>query len=89
MPHLQALHAAKGGPLSDAEIRRAPCIFRQKGVLQNYDTPSYARHLLPVATPFHGPAIILQKDTTTIVPPGWTATVHPAGSIVLTQGATA
>ena len=89
IPHLRALLAAKGGPLQDAEIRRAPCVFRQNGQLQSHDTPSYARHLLPVATPFQGPAIILQKDTTTIVPPGWTATVHPSGSMILTQGETA
>lgn len=89
MPHLQALKAAKGGLLKDAEIRRAPCVFRVKAALQSFDTPSYARHLLPVATPFNGPAIILQKDSTTIVPPGWTATVHPSGSIILTQGAIA
>jgi N-methylhydantoinase A len=86
MPHLQPLQAARGGPLAEAEIRRAPCMFRHQGRLQRYDTPSYARHLLPVATLFSGPTIILQKDTTTVVPPGWTATVHAAGSLILTKG---
>jgi N-methylhydantoinase A len=88
MPHLPALTAPGGGPLHLAEIRRAPCVFRVRGILQACDTPSYARHLLPVETPIFGPAIILQKDTTTVVPPDWTATVHPAGSIILTQGGT-
>ncbi len=32
---------------------------------------------------FAGPAVVTQLDATTLVPPGWTAEVHPAGSLIL------
>jgi N-methylhydantoinase A len=31
-----------------------------------------------------GPAIIVQLDTTTVVPPGWQARVEPSGHLLLT-----
>jgi N-methylhydantoinase A len=39
---------------------------------------------LPVGTPINGPAILLQKDSTTVVPPNATACVHASGSIIIT-----
>ena len=44
---------------------------------------STAAHLLPVGEAFAGPAIILQKDTTTVVPPGCTAINDAAGNLIL------
>jgi len=36
-----------------------------------------------------GPAIVEQPDTTTLIPPGWTAVVDRFGNLVITQGARA
>ena len=34
---------------------------------------------------FGGPAILFQRDTTTVVPPGWTARADASGSLILTR----
>ena len=47
------------------------------------DTVFYRRENLPVEARIAGPAVILQVDATTVVPPGWTATVEPGGNMVL------
>jgi N-methylhydantoinase A len=86
LPKLPALKAAKGGPLKEAGLRRTRCVFRVSGSLEAFDTPVYRRTQLPVDTPFAGPAIIVQHDSTTVVPPGAEARVHPSGSIIMTLG---
>ena len=35
------------------------------------------------ATVLAGPAIVTQLDTTTLVPPGWSAEVHASGTLVI------
>jgi N-methylhydantoinase A len=85
MPRLAAGLAAQGGSLETALVRHSDTVFRVNGTLASYATAIYQRAALPVGQPFFGPAIILQKDTTTVVPPGWQAEVHPAGSLILTQ----
>lgn len=85
MPRLATGQAAEGGSLDRALIRHSDTVFRVNGTLAPYATAIYQRALLPVGQPFAGPAIILQKDTTTVVPPGWQGEVHSAGSLILTQ----
>lgn len=46
-------------------------------------TPVYERETLPTGTVIHGPAIIAQFDTTTIVPPKATLTVDHALNLIL------
>jgi len=48
-----------------------------------HDTPLYERGRLPAGVAIAGPAIVEQADTTTIVPPGWTALPDPAGNLLL------
>lgn len=84
LPKLKHMTAPEGGSLSAAMVRQADCVFRGTEGLKTFSTPVYRRALLPVDTPFAGPAILLQKDSTTIVPPGATACVHPTGSIIIT-----
>lgn len=43
------------------------------------------RSLLPSAT-VKGPAIFEQKESTTVVPPAWTATVRSDGTVLLSRG---
>ena len=45
---------------------------------------SIAGNLLPVGETFKGPAIVLQKDSTTVIPPGSNAVNDTAGNLVLT-----
>ena len=89
LPKLAAMTAPAGGPLEAALVRQSDCVFRGAGGLETHKTPVYRRDQLPVDTPFDGPAILLQKDSTTVVPPLARAVVHPSGSIIITLGAAA
>ncbi len=46
----------------------------------------YERERLAPGARFAGPAIVEQFDATTVVPPGWTASVDAAANLVLTKG---
>ncbi|MEO0765133.1 MAG: hydantoinase/oxoprolinase family protein [Pseudomonadota bacterium] len=81
---LEQLPPAASGSLQDALLHSRSSVFRKAGSLQAFDTAVYRRDRLPVNVPFSGPAILLQKDSTTLVPPGATACVHPSGSIIIT-----
>jgi len=55
--------------------------------LQAMATPLYQRDKLPIDQPLEGPAIILQKDTTTVIPPGARATAQAGGNLLIETGA--
>ena len=48
-------------------------------------TPVYARDKFGAGNRFAGPAIIVQLDATTVVPPGWNAEIHSSGAMILTR----
>jgi N-methylhydantoinase A len=48
-------------------------------------TAIYERDALSVGHQVAGPAIIVQLDTTSVVPPGWLARVEPSGHLLLTM----
>lgn len=87
MPKLSALPPPPEGSLASARVREGNSLFRTGGALEPLPTAFYRRALLPAAARFAGPAIILQKDSTTLVPPGARAAVDGAGNIVMTLGA--
>jgi N-methylhydantoinase A len=59
---------------------RRPVWFRDTGFA---DTPVYDRAGLPVGGVISGPAIIEQMDTTTVVPPGWSARFDPQANLLM------
>ncbi|HEX8997763.1 MAG TPA: hydantoinase/oxoprolinase family protein [Ktedonobacterales bacterium] len=52
------------------------------GKLIWHETPVYLRERLAPGAALSGPAIIAQYDTTTVLPPAWSATVDVAGALV-------
>ena len=58
-------------------------LFRCNGELRSFETSFYRRPLLPVGVCFAGPAIVLQKDSTTVVPPLWRANHDEVGNLIL------
>jgi N-methylhydantoinase A len=84
MPKIAKLTAPKGATLADARVRSGQCVFRIDGELRPFETSFYRRHLLPVGETFKGPAVVLQKDSTTVIPPGCSAINDPAGNLILT-----
>lgn len=61
------------------------CTFRVNGELQDFNTPHIERTSLPVDRKFNGPAILLQTDTTTVVPPDWTYWADRHGNVRMTR----
>lgn len=61
------------------------CVFRVDDTLETHDTPHIERNSLPVERKFAGPAILLQTDTTTVVPPGWTYWADRHGNVRMTH----
>jgi N-methylhydantoinase A len=86
------LHTDLEQPPSAAEPTRteppAPRATVQATLAAEDTTPQptalYERAALSVGQQIAGPAIIVQLDTTTIVPPGWQAHVEPSGHLLLT-----
>ncbi len=79
MPKLEKLTAPEGGDLASALVRTGQCMFRVGGELRPFETAYYRRPQLPVGQEFKGPAIVLQKDSTTVIPPaGSPSTTPPA-----------
>ncbi|WP_408610755.1 hypothetical protein [Kineobactrum salinum] len=45
----------------------------------------FARDGLGQGDTLTGPAVVDEWTTTTIVPPGWTLTVHASGTLIMTR----
>ncbi|MEE2701009.1 MAG: hydantoinase/oxoprolinase family protein [Chloroflexota bacterium] len=50
------------------------------------ETPVFARNTLIAGSQFPGPAIVVQMDATTVIPPGWTATTDAFGNLIAVLG---
>jgi N-methylhydantoinase A len=71
------------GSIEAARIRTGLCAFRVDGVLSDHETAFLQRDKLPVGVPIDGPAIVLQMDTTTVVPPRYTVEADIAGNLII------
>lgn len=61
------------------------CVFRVEDELQSFDTPYYDRFTLPTGQKLRGPAILLQTDSTTVVPPDWSFEVDRFANVLMTR----
>jgi len=73
----------EGSNIDAALVKTAPCAFRVGDRLETLPTPFYRRDALPLDTPVAGPAIILQTDSTTVVPAGATLRADRGGNLIL------
>lgn len=83
MPKIGRLGSPASGDLASAELRRGTCFFRVADAKGVYPTVFYARDRLPANASVPGPAIVLQRDATTVVPPGCRFEVRPSGNLVI------
>ena len=72
---------------ADGSIDKCTSLFRVNGKMQSFETAIYDRWSLPSDTKMEGPAIICQKDTTTLVPPNCTFTSFKNGCIEIDTSA--
>ena len=78
--------APQGGAFERARVKTGNCVFRVDGELRKFETAFYQRRLLPVGERFAGPAIILQTDSTSVVPPGCSAICDTEGNLLIQVG---
>lgn len=71
------------GTLEEALLGEGDGVFRVDGALTTLTTRYYDRARLPIGTPFPGPAVVFQRDTTVLVPPGWRASAQASGNLIL------
>jgi len=69
-------------------VGRGQCVFRVGEGLKSFDTPYYDRFQLPAGQALHGPAILLQTDSTTVVPPDWWFEVDRFANVLMTRDET-
>src|SRR5262249_7761642 len=72
-----------GKSVDAAKVREGTGTFRIEGKLADYPTTFYRRDLLPVGERTAGPAIVLQMDSTTVVPPQHDFEVDHAGNLII------
>lgn len=84
VPRAPMARVAGGGRLADAIKERRAVYFEKHGWV---DTPVYRRALLPVATPFDGPAVIEEMSSTTVVLPGQRARCDEYGNLLVNLNA--
>ena len=73
------------GAAEARQIGAGRCVFRVNDVLGGYETPYFDRASLPVDRDFHGPTILLQTDSTTVVPPQWSYRADRFGNVRMTR----
>ena len=82
--------ADTGGVPSVADFVSAPTDVRPTvGAVRTYfggawiDAAKYRRAELPAGFRLDGPALLTQPDSTTLIEPGFSATVHPTGNLLI------
>ncbi len=83
-PELTRLHE----PTRDLDtglVDERDSVFRVNGSLESLTTRFFDRQALQIGRPVPGPAIVFHPDTTTLVPPQWTACAHESGNLTLTR----
>ena len=84
-PKLDQLPVASGS-LKEALVGEGEGHFRVDGQLQAVTTRFYDRNKLPLDQEVSGPAVVFHLDTTTVVPPTWSARADASGNLILTKG---
>jgi N-methylhydantoinase A len=82
-PTIRGVTVPKGASLADAMIKKDRTLFRRRGKLEQIETAFYRRERLPVGEVVRGPAVILQTDTTTVVPPDSTIVADGTGNLIM------
>jgi len=91
MPPLETAEVERGDekPPEAALIHEGNAWFRVGGELREVPTRYYDRAALRAGNRLEGPAIVHQYDSTTVIPPGLTASIDGYGNIVIATGGAA
>lgn len=86
MPKIEKQAIHHDFELEDALLKTGETIFNVNGSLEKVETKFYQREKIPVGQEFYGPCIVLQKDTTTVIPPNCTAFIEEFGNMIIKVG---
>jgi N-methylhydantoinase A len=86
MPKIGKPGVPQPGTLAAAIVKTGRGLFRVDHRLETLETVFYGRDRLPPEQVICGPAIILQTDTTTVVPPHCRAMLQRDGNLIITIG---
>jgi N-methylhydantoinase A len=75
--------ARSGGSLADALVNKRATVFRVGGKLVEVETSFFRREKLPIDRTIEGPAVILQQDSTTVVPPRARVAADRFGNLII------
>ena len=91
MPPLEPAQVERGEdtPPEDALRHEGLAWFRVQAELQEVTTRYYDRSSLKAGNRLQGPSIVHQYDSTTVIPPGLTASIDGYGNIVIATGGAA
>jgi N-methylhydantoinase A len=87
VPKIGRYRAPSSRSLKEALVKKDKTVFRYRDRLQPLETSFYRRDLLPADARINGPAVVLQTDSTTVVPPACTLINHDSGNMILRLGA--
>ncbi|HJZ61978.1 MAG TPA: hydantoinase/oxoprolinase family protein [Miltoncostaeaceae bacterium] len=73
------------GTLEEALVGEGEGVFRTEDGLAAMTTRHLERALLPIGVDVEGPAVVFQRDTTILVPPGWRACAHESGDLIVAR----
>lgn len=84
LPKMPEVPPPSAGSLAAARIDEAEVYFAMDGAgLKAHQTPFYERSRLPVGANVKGPAVLLQVDSTTLIPPGASGEVLKTGDLLI------
>ena len=82
-PKLPRLPSPGEGREEGSTIDESPVLFRVNGDVESYATTFSRRDRLPVGAQIDGPSILVQFDSTIVVPPDASAEVLPTGDVLV------
>lgn len=82
-PKIEKISLSGGRSLDEARLGERSVHFWHGSALDAFPTALYERDRLPVGERVEGPAVVLQKDTTTVLPPETSGTLDGNGNLVV------
>ena len=86
MPKISQPEDINSGTQESALMKTGSCMFRVDNHLEEFETMFYQREKLPLEHSIAGPAIIIQQDSTTVVPPNNQFVSDKAGNMIISIG---
>ena len=86
MPKISQPEDINSGTQESALMKSGSCMFRVDNHLEEFETMFYQREKLPLEHSIAGPAIIIQQDSTTVVPPNNQFVSDKAGNMIISIG---